>query len=69
MNFLPQSVCYVTAAAITAACKKRRRRAIIQSEPNEFTEESLPDPSIASSNDEDVDEVRFNPFLLKSCAV
>ena len=55
MTPCPQSVCYVTAAAITAACKKRRRRAIIHSEPKEFEPESLPDPSIASSSKEDVD--------------
>ena len=55
ITFCPQSVCYVTAAAITMACKKRRRRAIIQSEPKEFEPESLPDPSIASSSKEDVD--------------
>ena len=60
MNFLPQSVCFVTKAAITAVCKKRKRRAIIHSEPTEFTQESLPDPSIASSNEEEVEEVRLS---------
>ena len=65
-----QSICYVSgAAAITTTCTGRRRRraivdsgrrrkAIVHSGPEEFDPEALPLPSIASSTEEDVEEVK-----------
>ena len=67
--FYPQSICFMTKAAITAACgKRRKRRAITDLEPNQFADDVLPNLSFVSTSskeEEEVQEVSYDlqPFV------